>query len=547
MPILNWLTRDEDIRAASTAPFRLLEEVPEFSGGDPGSENLLLQGDNLEALKALLPFYAGRVKCIYIDPPFNTGQAYDDYDDNIEHSIWLSMMYARLELLREFLSQSGTICIHLDDEEMAYCINILDEIFGRKNRVNLVTFRQGAAVGHKAINPGLVTVTNYIVIYARNKSSDWKPNRIFTKRGRDPRYASFIENFEDDYQYWRLSPLAQAFARSLNSAPKELKKDLGEKYEAALDGFVIENANRVVRSAQPAYDGVGQATRELIDVSIRQPDVVFLQERPDYPDIYLKNGQRWLFYQDKLKEVDGESVSGEPLTNLWDDLLSNNLHNEGGVAFPKGKKPEALVKRILELFSDPGDLVLDSFLGSGTTAAVAHKMGRCYIGIEMADHATTLCAPRLRRVVDGEQGGISKSVGWKGGGGFRFYQLGPAAFDDSGRIQPGVGFDVVAAHVWFSETGQPWRGEGDSPLLGFHDDRAFALLYDGISGPGKISGGNALTRATLDEIRDAMHGERPGFTGPLTVYGEQSRLAKSTLEQEGILFRQCPYELKARD
>ena len=170
MPILNWLTREEDIQAGRRAPYRLLEEVPELSAGDPGSENILVQGDNLQALKALLPYYAGRVKCIYIDPPFNTGQAYEDYDDNIEHSIWLGMMYARLELLREFLSQTGTIAIHLDDEELAYCINILDEVFGRKNRVNLVTFRQGAAVGHKAINPGLVTVTNYIVIYARNKS-----------------------------------------------------------------------------------------------------------------------------------------------------------------------------------------------------------------------------------------------------------------------------------------------------------------------------------------------------------------------------------------
>ena len=148
MPILNWLTRDEDIRAASRVPYRLLEEVPDLSTGNPSSENMLLQADNLEALKALLPFYAGRVKCIYIDPPFNTGQAYESYDDNIEHSVWLGMMYPRLELLREFLSQAGTIAtiaIHLDDEELAYCTNILDEIFGRntsmtKNWLTAQTF-----------------------------------------------------------------------------------------------------------------------------------------------------------------------------------------------------------------------------------------------------------------------------------------------------------------------------------------------------------------------------------------------------------------------
>ena len=447
MPILNWLTREEDIRTASRVPYRLLEEVPDLSAGDFGSENILVQGDNLEALKALLPFYAGRVKCIYIDPPFNTGQAYESYDDNIEHSVWLGMMYPRLELLREFLSQDGTIAIHLDDEELAYCINILDEIFGRNNRVNLVTFRQGAAVGHKAITPGLVTVTNFIVIYARNKTSEWKPKRLFTKRSRDPRYSNFIENFEDDYDSWRLVPLSQAFARSFNSTLSNVKKKLADKYETALDDFVTDNAHRVVQPVPPAYDGVGQETRDLIDVSKEHPDRVFLQERAGYSDIYLHKGKRWLFYKDKLKEIDGELVSGEPLTSLWDDLLSNNLHNEGGVSFPKGKKPEALIKRILELFSGPGDLVLDSFLGSGTAAAVAHKMGRRYIGIEMGDHAVTHCLPRLKGVIQGEQGGVSKSVEWKGGGGFRFYRLGPPVFDEHGRIQQDVRFPVMAAHT----------------------------------------------------------------------------------------------------
>ena len=330
MPILNWLTREEDIQAAARVPYRLLEEAPDLSASDTRSENILIQGDNLEGLKALLPFYAGCVKCIYIDPPFNTGQAYESYDDNIEHSVWLGMMYARLELLREFLTESGTIAIHLDDEELAYCISILDEIFGRNNRVNLVTFRQGAAVGHKAINPGLVTVTNFIVIYARNKTSNWKPNRLFTKRARDSRYASFIENFEDDYATWRPMPLSQAFARSFNSTLSEIRQKLGHKYESALDDFVTRNAHRVIRSARPDYNGVGEKTRELIDVSKRNPERVFLQERDKYSDIYLRNGERWLFYKDKLKEIDGEFVSGEPLTNLWDDLLSNNLHNEGG-------------------------------------------------------------------------------------------------------------------------------------------------------------------------------------------------------------------------
>ena len=546
MPILSWLTRDEDLRAASRTTYRLLQEAPDLSAGDPDTENLLVQGDNLEALKALLPFYSGRVKCVYKDPPFNTGQAYEHYDDNIEHSVWLGMMYARLELLREFLSQTGTIAIHLDNEELAHCISILDEIFGRNNRINLVTFRQGAAVGHKAINPGLVTVTNFIAIYARNKMGGWKPNRIFTRRPRDTRYASFVENLEDDFQNWQLIPLSQAFARSLNSKPNEIKKKLGDKYEAALDDFVIKNAHRVIRTARPDYDGVGEITRALIDMSKGTPGRLFLQERDRYSDIYLRNGERWLFYKDKLKEIDGESVSGEPLTNLWDDLLSNNLHNEGDVEFPKGKKPEALIKRIIELFSETGDLVLDSFLGSGTTAAVAHKMDRRYIGIEMGEHAVTHCVPRLNRVIEGEQGGISKSVGWRGGGGFRFYRLGPPVFDEDGRIQKDVRFPVLAAHVWFSETNRPWIGEGVSPLLGLHDENAYALLYNGILGDKRPGSGNVLTHATLRTIRDAIASEYPGFQGLLTVYGEQSRLAKPTLARERIVFKHTPYEVKAR-
>ena len=546
MPTLNWLTREEDTGAAKRVAYRLLEEVGGHSSSEGETGNMLIQGDNLEALKALLPFFAGRVKCIYIDPPFNTGQAFENYDDNMEHTIWLGLMYARFELLRDLLCEAGTIAIHLDDEELAYGIAMLDETFGRKNRVNLVTFRQGAAVGHKAINPGLVTVTNYVVIYAKDRQGAWKPNRVFTRRERDARYANFIENFEEPYSSWRLIPLALAFGNARGMSAREVKKHLGVRYEGALNEFVLANADRVVQPVPPAYDGVGQATRDLIDKSKDSPKQVFLQRREDYSDIYLCNGKRWLFYRDKLKDIDGELVPGEPLTNLWDDLLSNNLHNEGGVKFPKGKKPEALVKRVLELYSDEGDLVLDSFLGSGTTAAVAHKMGRRYIGIEMSDNAVELCAPRLKRVVDGEQGGISKSVRWSGGGGFRFYRLGPPAFDAEGRICPDIGFHVLAAHIWFSETGTPWDRVGEVPVLGIRDGRALALLYNGVLGDKRPGGGNVLTRATLALIREKVEKAAHGFGGPLTVYGEQSRLAPGTLEHEGVVFKQTPYDIESR-
>ena len=190
--------------------------------------------------------------------------------------------------------------------------------------------------------------------------------------------------------------------------------------------------------------------------------------------------------------------------------------------------------------------MLDSFLGSGTTAAVAHKMGRRYIGIEMGEHAVTHCAPRLKKVVEGEQGGISKSVGWRGGGGFRFYRLGPPVFDAGGRIRQDIDFPLLAAHLWFGETNQPWDGDGASPLLGLHNGCAYALLYNGILGDRRANGGNVLTRATLAAIRKDIVREQPAFDGSLTVYGERSRLTPATLERERVVFKQMPYDVKAR-
>jgi adenine-specific DNA-methyltransferase len=567
MPVLTWLTREHDLKSAQNAPYRLLEEVPELSAGDAATENMLIQGDNLDALKALLPYYAGQVKCIYIDPPFNTEQAFEHYDDNLEHSIWLAVMYPRLEMLSQLLAQDGTIFVHIDDNELGYLITIMDEIFGRKNRVSIVTFKQGSATGHKSINPGLVTTTNFLLIYAKSKS-DWKPNRLFTGRERDDRYGQYISNIEDHYENWKLVPLSQAFAASLHKTAKELKemkKELAQEYEDMLNDFVIKNASRVIRPARPDYDKVGELAKKLIDISKIETGKVHFLKREGDPDMYFYKGERWLFYKGKLKEIDGELIAGEPLTNLWADLLSNNLHNEGGVKFPKSKKPEALIKRVFELTTTTNDLVLDSFLGSGTTAAVALKMGRRYIGIEMGDHAVTHCVPRLQKVIDGEQGGISQAVNWKGGGGFRFYRLGEAIFDEYGQINRAIKFPTLAAHIWFCETRTPWSqphpppnlplegggvlvpspsrgglgwGWGKTPLLGIHNGTAYYLLYNGILGDKRPEGGNVLTCKLLQLL--------PQHDGPKVIYGETSRLGDERLRRENITFRQIPYDIKAR-
>jgi len=204
-------------------------------------------------------------------------------------------------------------------------------------------------------------------------------------------------------------------------------------------------------------------------------------------------------------------------------------------------KPERLLERVLTIATNSGDLVLDSFLGSGTTAAVAHKMGRRYIGIEMGEHAVTHCAPRLKKVVDGEQGGISKAVNWQGGGGFRFYRLGEPVFDENNHINPHVTYPALAAHCWFSETKTPLPNIHNSektPLLGIHNGTAYYLLFNGILGDQNPEGGNVLTQKLLRIL--------PPFAGPKVIYGEVSLLDEARLRAEGITFKKIPYELSVR-
>lgn len=389
-------------------------------------DNRLIKGDNLLALKALEAEFAGKVKCVYVDPPFNTQQAFEHYDDGLEHSIWLGLLRDRLEIIYRLLSSEGTLFVHIDDNELGYLIVLLDEVFGRANRISVVSFKQGAPTGHKAINPGVVTTTNYVLVYAKRKTS-WKPNRLFTGRDRDKRYGQFLLNPSDHFSKWRFTTLSAAFCAHMGKKMTELKKELGAVVvEARLNDFVVKNALQVIRTARPDYDAVSEAARKIIDESSGKPATVLMLARESYSDMYFKAGERLIFYRDKLKEVDGVLVAGEPLTSLWDDLLSNNLHNEGGVDFPRSKKPEALIKRCIELSTNPGDLVLDSFAGSGTTGAVAHKMGRRWIMVELGEHCHTHIVPRLQKVIDGQDpGGVTQATGWQGGGGFRYYELAP--------------------------------------------------------------------------------------------------------------------------
>ena len=409
---------------------RILLEDPEKSyhaeqrvNEDDIFDNMLIHGDNLLALKALEQDYLGQVKCVYIDPPFNTGQAFEHYDDGIEHSLWLSLMRERLTLLQRLLSKDGSIFIHIDDVELGYLMVLCDEVFDRKNRISVVTFKQGSATGHKSINPGCVSNSNFLLWYCKDKSQ-WQPNRVFTKRGRNDRYNRYITNIEDHYEDWKIIPLNEAFANYLGIDKRKIKKI--ENYESKLDQFVFDNHRSVVQLARPNYSGVSGDARNMIDQSKDDPDTVYYLPREGYSDMYFIRGERILFFTNTLKDIDGELVPGEPLTTLWDDIPSHNLHKEGDVSFPKGKKPEGLIKRVFDLTTQKGDLVLDSFLGSGTTIAVAHKMALRWIGIELGDHCDTHCTPRMRDVISGrDTSGITKAVNWQGGGGFRYYNLAP--------------------------------------------------------------------------------------------------------------------------
>lgn len=369
-------------------------------------------------------------------------------------SIWLDLMRSRLQILHSLLKDDGTLFVHIDDQNLPYITLLLDEIFGKQNRLYLITFKQGAATGHKAINPGCVTTTNFILIYSKQKAS-WNPHRVYTKRGRDDRYTKFITNVSADYDCWNIISLMEAFAQAneidIPTARKRVKDN-----PILLEQFVINNAASVIRTARPDMKSVGREIQEMVLASKDSPSKILYLRREGNPDMYFINGERILFYKDKLKNIDGELVSAEPLTTLWDDILSNNLHKEGNVSFPKGKKPEYLIKRVLEIATDEGDLVLDSFLGSGTTIAVAHKMKRRWVGIEMGEQAYTHCKPRLDAAIeDNDKSGITKAVDWHGGGGYRFFELAPSlikrdSFDEF-VINEEYDADMLAAAVALHE------------------------------------------------------------------------------------------------
>lgn len=433
---LTWIGKGEEPRLEP----RILIENPDYSYGDPQSQNMLIQGDNLLALKALEQHYSGEIKCIYIDPPFNTQQAFEYYDDNREHSIWLNMMFQRLTILHSLLHKNGLLWIHLDDSEVHYCKVQLDQIFGRSNCVAHITYERSGVAG---LGQGgfLVNTTEHILLYKKGQlpvrsnlgyydleqKTMKRYSRILVNKGS----RELVREFNS-----KSNGLPVKVYRHSNFEIESISLKDFEKREEEIRTFFGENLSRIFRGNQVQKENAFQ--RDLIDGMDKSLySVDYIPSRGKYEDtettLYYYNQELLSWLSDTADYVDGKVVKSQKLTTLWDseDIPKADIANEGGVYFPRSKKPENLLKRILEIATDPNDIVLDSFLGSGTTAAVAHKMNRRWIGIESGEHALSHCYPRLKSVIKGtDSSGITKSVEWKGGGGFKFYTLAPSLLNE---------------------------------------------------------------------------------------------------------------------
>ncbi|NBI13068.1 site-specific DNA-methyltransferase [[Haemophilus] felis] len=525
MPILSWHGKEDAVKKSRKTPYRLLREVTELSyhlisqseAGElisPVKENLIIQGDNLAALKSLLPFYAGQVKCIYIDPPYNTGSAFTHYDDNLEHSLWLSLMYPRLELLRELLSEDGSIWISIDADESHYLKLICDEIFGRTNFIDEVIWQRS----YSPINlkKTLSRSHDIILAYAKNKKPEFTLNKLPRSEEANARY----KNPDNDPRgVWTSDNLS-----------------VGPAVENNIYEITTPNGRRVL----PPQGRSWVLSRERFAEFVTDNRIWFGEDGKNVPRIKrflseVKDGvvaQTLWTYQEvghtqdakkEVKEFNSEEVFDTP-------------------------KPEKLIQRILHLATNENDLILDSFLGSGTTAAVAHKMNRRYIGIEIGEHAKTHVVPRLKKVIEGEQGGISKAVNWQGGGGFRFCELGETVFDEWGAINSSIKFDDLAAHIWYTENHFPLpalqKNAEKSPLIGVHNGKAFYLLFNGILGDKRPQGGNVLTSLMLKALPRLDELVQAGLE--IVVYGESCRLASKKLAEYHITFKLIPHDVSAK-
>lgn len=537
MPTLNWIGKEAVVNHHQQVPFRLLKDVPELACGEPGEGNLIVQGDNLVALKALLPYYAGQVKCIYIDPPYNTGNEGWVYNDNVNspvirewlgkvvgkegetldrHDRWLCMMYPRLALLWQFLREDGAIFISLDDNEIHTLRYAMDEIFGSTNFITTVLWQKVYSPKNSARH--FSEDHDYIVVYAKNAET-WKPNLVPRSEDQDFAYKNRDNDPRGDWKTSDLSarnPYSEGLysvvcpsGRVINGPPT------GRFWTISKDKFEACDTDKRIWWGKTG-NSIPQLKRFLSEVK----QGVVPQTMWFYGDVgHTQDAKKELL---QLVEFpDSASVFVTP-------------------------KPTRLIERILQIATSPGDLVLDSFAGSGTTGHAVLKLNRAtadqeprrFILVEMeAKIAREITAERVRRVAEGYENAKGEQVEGLGGG-FRYCELGEPLFDESGKIRDMVSFADLARHVYFTETGEPLpRGRvTKSPFLGECRGVGIYLLYNGILDDTSAQGGNVLTRAVLAKL--------PKFEGQKVIYCAGCLLGKDRLQAERILIRQTPYEIK---
>ena len=489
MPTLDWTGKQTAVELARKVPYRLLEFDSELSCGEKNSGNLIVQGDNLDALKSLLPYYRQSVKCIYIDPPYNTGSAFEHYDDNLEHSTWLSMMYPRLELLQQFLSEDGAIFISINFRDEYHFLRIIcDEIFSTKNYVGTLTWESVTQPTNSGkAKFGLQIKTEPILCYRNNATEN-----IFELEQ---------SNAEKNY------PHQGKFGKCRFEIIE--KSDAGNFSRPTMKFKILGQYPREGKRWQ-----IGEETARELEKNGRLEVVDGIVKKAIYPEDEKGKISYLPFWSHLKAEEVGTAQSGKEILN--------SIMGEA-IGFDTVKPPKLIEELIKHLPKDA--IVLDCFAGSGTTAHAVLNLNqqdggtRKFILIEEKDYCKTITAERVRRV----------------GGSFNFYRVGEKIFEDSGRINPAVKFEQLAAYIWFKATGTPYTEQKNSPLLGVHEGTAIYLLYNGILGDKKPDGGNVLTKKILTQL--------PPHDGDKIIFGESCRISAENLKLRGITFKQIPHEI----
>lgn len=401
---------------------KLLASINHF---DEKCNGLMISSENFQALHLLQEKYGEQVKCVYIDPPYNTGGDDFVYKDNYQESSWLSCIYDRLLLTKPFFKEGGSIAVSIDIKELDKLIALMDMTLGSENRKANITVRRASLTGAKVINPGLVNISENVVMYS-NGNGKWNPERSYRECGIDlkkTRYKNYILNKDQSFDKWTISTVLEVFAQYKGIKKSQLSKTLGETYEDELYKFMIDHADSICRLAALDEDSVGNDVLDLKKLSLENPEKIYHLERLDCNDYYVINGQAILFFKDRLRKIGNNIVPIEPVSDIWDDVLPNDIHNEGGVVLKKGKKPEKLVDRIFESTTKKGDLVLDYFAGSGTSGAVSLKSGRKFINVEVNEYFDSIPLRRIKNTLYGDTSGVTDKYEWKGGGMVKYIRL----------------------------------------------------------------------------------------------------------------------------